>query len=156
MEEYYPELLKKWKNISKTADGMFAVLLLKTVTQIFRHLKHFSEIFFRQFVFWWKVWKKKCWYLLAWLFRFGWALPTIERHANLIGFTTQKLAWGGAYGIPFDIGKWQGVDGSEVYASINPHDYYYTLKNCVIGILSLISLRKMKNTTLTIRIFSTE
>ena len=25
---------------------MFAVLLLKTVTQIFRHLKHFSEIFF--------------------------------------------------------------------------------------------------------------
>ena len=61
-------------------------------------------------------------------FGFGWALPTIERHANLIGFTTQKLAWGGAYGIPFDIGKWQGVDGSEVYASINPHDYYYTLK----------------------------
>ena len=61
-------------------------------------------------------------------FGFGWALPTIERHANLIGFTTQKLAWGGAYGIPFDIGKWQGVGGSEVYASINPHDYYYTLK----------------------------
>lgn len=53
-----------------------------------------------------------------------------------MGFTTQKLAWGSAYGVPFDIGRWRGVDGNEIYASVNPHDYYFTLKNCVTGILS--------------------
>lgn len=45
-----------------------------------------------------------------------------------MGFTTQKLAWGSAYGVPFDIGRWRGVDGNEIYASVNPHDYYFTLK----------------------------
>lgn len=52
----------------------------------------------------------------------------ILHYVNLIGFTTQKLAWGSAYGILFDIGKWQGVDGNQVYASVNPHDYCFTLK----------------------------
>lgn len=59
-------------------------------------------------------------------FGFGWALPSIAHHANLKGFTTQKLAWGSAYGVPFDIGKWYGVDGNFIYASTNPHDYYFT------------------------------
>ncbi|MCD7723829.1 MAG: hypothetical protein LUH82_07825 [Clostridiales bacterium] len=60
-------------------------------------------------------------------FGFGWALPSVAHHANLNGFTTQKLAWGSAYGVPFDIGKWYGADGNYVYASLNPHDYYFTL-----------------------------
>ena len=54
-------------------------------------------------------------------------MPSIANHANLKGFTTQKLAWGSAYGTPFDIGKWYGVDGNYIYASVNPHDYYFTL-----------------------------
>ena len=49
------------------------------------------------------------------------------RHANLKGFTTQKLTWGSAYGVPFDIGKWYGVDGNYVYANTNPRSYDKTL-----------------------------
>ena len=56
-------------------------------------------------------------------FGFGYALPTVARHAGLIGFTTQKLSYGGAYGRPFDIGKWYGVDGSFVYASLGAGAY---------------------------------
>ncbi len=60
-------------------------------------------------------------------FGFGWALPSIERHANLKGFSTGKLAWGSAYGAPFDLGKWVGVDGKFVYANIRPGSYSRSL-----------------------------
>lgn len=60
-------------------------------------------------------------------FGFGWALPSIARHANLKGFSTGKLAWGSAYGAPFDVGKWYGVDGKAVYANIRPGSYSRSL-----------------------------
>lgn len=55
-------------------------------------------------------------------FGFGYTLPTIMRHAGLIGFCTQKLSWGGVT-IPFRIGAWQGVDGSKVMAAANAGGY---------------------------------
>lgn len=72
-------------------------------------------------------------------FGFGWALPTVARHANLNGFSTQKLGWGGAYQRPFDIGIWQGVDGSSVFASLNPLSYRYKFDGDVRGDLQIIS-----------------
>lgn len=62
-------------------------------------------------------------------FGFGYALPSIARHSNLYGFTTQKLAWGSAYGQPFDIGKWYGVDGNYIIASVKMHNYVAVLRN---------------------------
>ncbi len=62
-------------------------------------------------------------------FGFGYALPSIARHANLYGFTTQKLSWGSAYGQPFDIGKWYGPDGKYIIASIKMHNYVAALTN---------------------------
>lgn len=56
-------------------------------------------------------------------FGFGYALPAVARHANLLGFSTQKLGWGGAYQRPFDIGIWRGVDGSEIFAEIDALSY---------------------------------
>ncbi|MDD4735365.1 MAG: glycoside hydrolase family 38 C-terminal domain-containing protein [Kiritimatiellae bacterium] len=64
-------------------------------------------------------------------FGFSFALPTLARHCGMIGFSTQKLGWHSAAGIPFRIGFWQGVDGSvlpcvlhaEVYTSIIRSDY---------------------------------
>lgn len=52
-------------------------------------------------------------------FGFGWTLPTIASHCNLIGFSSQKLQWrtNPFYGnskLPFTIGLWQGVDGSRI------------------------------------------
>lgn len=61
-------------------------------------------------------------------FGFGWTLPTIAAHSGLIGFSTQKLMWRNRpfYGkskIPFEIGLWQGVDGSRIMAVMDAHNY---------------------------------
>ena len=59
-------------------------------------------------------------------FGFGWALPSVASHANLIGFTTQKLSWGNTFPnekLPFDIGMWYGPDGTGILANINGNDY---------------------------------
>jgi len=61
-------------------------------------------------------------------FGFGWALPSIMAHCGLYGFNTCKLSWGSAVGRPFDIGKWVGVDGNYVFASIRPGSYSLSLK----------------------------
>ena len=56
-------------------------------------------------------------------FGFGYALPSIAHHCGLESFSTQKLTWGGWQGIPFDIGIWEGVDGSSIIAALNPKSY---------------------------------
>jgi len=56
-------------------------------------------------------------------FGFGYALPAIMNSCGLKGFSTQKLEWGSSVGIPFDIGGWQGVDGTKVIAMLNPDPY---------------------------------
>src|SRR5580765_1976127 len=52
-------------------------------------------------------------------FGFGFALPSIARHSGMSTFTTQKLTWGSSVPIPFPIGWWKGVDGSQVFAQLN-------------------------------------
>ncbi len=61
-------------------------------------------------------------------FGFGYALPSIAAHCGLKSFTTQKLTWGSAVGVPFDIGLWQGVDGSKIIAGLNAGDYTGKIK----------------------------
>jgi len=59
-------------------------------------------------------------------FGFGFALPSIASHSNLIGFTTQKLSWGNTFPeskLPFDIGVWTGPDGNSILANINGNNY---------------------------------
>ena len=129
MEEYYPELFEKMKEYVK--KGRWNVcgssfengdVNVPSPEALFRNIllgnSYFEEKFGKRSV---DIYLPDC-------FGFGWTLPSIAKHANLMGFTTQKLAWGSAYGIPFDIGIWKGVDGEEIYASVNPHDYYFTLK----------------------------
>jgi len=41
----------------------------------------------------------------------------------LKGFSTQKLSWGSAVGIPFNLGVWAGPDGQSIIAALNPGDY---------------------------------
>lgn len=56
-------------------------------------------------------------------FGFGRALPSIAAHSGLTGFSTQKLTWGGAVDVPFDIGKWQGKDGKYIWCALRPGNY---------------------------------
>ncbi len=48
--------------------------------------------------------------------------PSIWRHCGLLGFSTQKLIWGGS-GIPFTLGLWQGTDGHDIIVAIDPGRY---------------------------------
>lgn len=56
-------------------------------------------------------------------FGFGRALPSIAAHSGLTGFSTQKLTWGGAVDVPFDIGRWQGKDGKGIWCALKPGNY---------------------------------
>lgn len=61
-------------------------------------------------------------------FGFGYTLPTIASHAGLIGFSTQKLQWRNKpfYGnskVPFNIGLWKGLDGSQIMAVLDGQNY---------------------------------
>lgn len=61
-------------------------------------------------------------------FGFSWTLPSIAAHSGLIGFSTQKLMWRsrpfhGDSKIPFEIGLWEGVDGSRIMLVADAHNY---------------------------------
>jgi len=62
-------------------------------------------------------------YMLPDCFGFIASLPTILNHCGLLGFSTQKLTWGSASGIPFNVGVWNGPDGKGVIAALNATDY---------------------------------
>ncbi len=71
-------------------------------------------------------------------FGFGYALPSIARQAHLKGFTTQKLGWGAAYERPYNLGLWQGVDGSRIFAELNPLSYRNNFDGTVRGNVQVI------------------
>ncbi len=128
MKEYYPEMWEKMK--SYVAQGRWNVcgsafengdVNVPSPEALFRNILLGNEYFEKNFG------KRSCDIFLPDCFGFGYALPSIMHHANLKGFTTQKLTWGSAYGIPFDIGKWYGVDGNYIYANTNPGAYVKVL-----------------------------
>lgn len=61
-------------------------------------------------------------------FGFGRALPSVAAHSGLKGFSTQKLTWGGAADVPFDVGRWQGSDGQQIWAALKTDAYNTQLK----------------------------
>ena len=62
-------------------------------------------------------------YMLPDCFGFPYALPTILNHCGITGFSTQKLTWGSAVGIPFKVGDWIGPDGTGLIAALDPGSY---------------------------------
>lgn len=67
-------------------------------------------------------------FMLPDCFGFPYALPTILTHCGITGFSTQKLTWGSAVGVPFTVGSWIGPDGSSVIAALNPGAYVGDVK----------------------------
>jgi alpha-mannosidase len=62
-------------------------------------------------------------FMLPDCFGFQASLPSILAHCGIKGFSTQKLTWGSAVGIPFNVGVWVGPDGRGVVAALNPLSY---------------------------------
>ena len=126
MEEYYPEQFRQLKQA--VADGRWNVTgsawengdcNIPSPEALFRNFLYGNGYFQKTFG------KTSKDVFLPDCFGFGYALPSIAAHSNLLGFTTQKLSWGSAYGIPFDIGKWYGVNGKPIYACLNMGNYVH-------------------------------
>ncbi|BCM91864.1 mannosylglycerate hydrolase [Abditibacteriota bacterium] len=65
-------------------------------------------------------------------FGFPYSLPTIAHHSGLNSFSSQKFdGWGGYFPAPFSVGRWEGVDGSQVVASLRPKGYGTKLRSDV-------------------------
>lgn len=62
-------------------------------------------------------------FMLPDCFGFPASLPSVLAHCGIRGFSTQKLTWGSAVGIPFNVGVWEGPDGNSVIAALNPGSY---------------------------------
>ena len=88
-----------------------------SVESILRQVLYGNQYFRREFG------KESLDVLLPDCFGFPASMPSIWAHAGLLGFSTQKLTWGSAVGIPFTVGVWEGPDGKGVVAALNPGEY---------------------------------
>lgn len=127
--EYYPDEYARLKEY--VAKGRWHVcgssvdagdVNVPAPESLIRHILYGNGFFEREFG------KRSCDIYLPDCFGFGYALPSVAAHCGLKGFSTQKLTWGSSVDIPFDIGVWEGVDGSAVVAALNPGDYVSTLR----------------------------
>lgn len=129
-EEYYPEKFEKLKEYVKQnrwnvcgSSYENGDVNIPSPESLFRNILYGNNYFYKTFG------KKSNDIYLPDCFGFGWALPSVAAHANLKGFSTQKLSWGSAYGQPYDIGVWTGVNGDSIFASLDSRSYCTVLKN---------------------------
>lgn len=139
-EEYYPKHFEYLKGLIEKGSWNVAGssyengdVNIPSPEALFRNIIYGNGYFKEKFG------KESCDIFLPDCFGFGYALPSIMKHAGLKGFTTQKLSWGSAYGVPFDMGLWQGVDGSKVYACLNAQSYRYKFSGDIRGDISVIN-----------------
>ncbi len=143
MEEYYPELFEQLKEY--VAKGKWNVagssyengdVNVPSPETLFRNVIYGNEYFDKKFG------KRSKDIYLPDCFGFGWALPSIAAHSNLLGFTTQKLRWGSANGIPFDLGRWYGPDGKWIFANLDGQNYTHTPKAVRKNPMNIKKLRR--------------
>ncbi len=124
MKEYYPESFKKVVQYIK--DGRWYVsgssvdegeVNVSSSESIIRQVLYGNRFFMKEF----GVESKD--YMLPDCFGFLASLPTIWNHCGLLGFSTQKLTWRAAVGVPFNVGVWNGPDGKGVIAALNATNY---------------------------------
>ncbi len=124
MKEYYPEdyeRLKKYVAEGRWVPAGSSVdecdVNSPSLESIARHMLYGNHFFQHEFG------KTSDDFLLPDCFGFPASLPTILAHGGIKGFSTQKLTWGSAVGIPFNVGVWIGPDGSSILAALNPGAY---------------------------------
>ena len=124
MKEYYPKEYEKVKEY--VAKGRWFPsgssleendVMAPSFESIIRQVLYGTQYFKKEFGFSSKE------YMLPDCFGFPASLPSILAHCGLKGFSTQKLTWGSAVGVPFNVGVWYGPDGQSVVAALNPGDY---------------------------------
>lgn len=124
LEEYYPEIYDdllgyvaegKWYPAGSAIEA--GDVNVPSPESLMRQFLYGSQYFEQRFG------KTSVDIFLPDCFGFGYALPSVAAHFGLKGFSTQKLTWGSANGIPFGIGVWEGPDGNSIVAALNPGSY---------------------------------
>ena len=124
LREYYPDLWERLKAYS--ADGRWSPagsaleggdVNIPSPESLVRQFLYGNDFFRRE------LGRASTDVFLPDCFGFGWALPSVAAHCGLNGFSTQKLGWGSAYGIPFPVGRWRGPDGAEIVAALDGTNY---------------------------------
>ncbi|MCW3786273.1 alpha-mannosidase [Plebeiibacterium sediminum] len=124
MKEYYPELYAQVKEYiskgrwfvsgSSVDEGEVNV---SSSESLIRQVLYGNQYFKKEFG------KESVDYMLPDCFGFLANLPTIWHHCGLLGFSTQKLTWRSAVGVPFNVGVWNGPDGKGIIAALNATSY---------------------------------
>jgi len=124
MKEYYPELYPKvaeyikqgrWKVSGSSVDE--GEVNISSSESLVRQVLYGNQFFKNEFA------TESFDYMLPDCFGFLANVPSIWNHCGLLGFSTQKLSWNSANGIPFNIGVWNGPDGKGIIAALNATDY---------------------------------
>ncbi len=124
MKEYYPadyEKVKKyvtagrWYPVGSAWEESLAIE--PSAESMVREILYGNE-FFRK-----ELGKASDEMMLPDTFGFPASLPTILAHCGIKGFSTAKLTWGSAVGIPFKVGKWIGPDGRSIIAVMDGGPY---------------------------------
>lgn len=139
IKEYYPadyEKVKKYIAAGRWFPSGSAMeendVNSPSAESIIRQVLYGTQYFTREFG------KTSAEYMLPDCFGFPASLPSILNHAGIKYFSTQKLSasWQPAArvggpdspektpdGIPFNVGVWEGPDGSRIIAALNPGSY---------------------------------
>ncbi len=124
MKEYYPELYKKvagyidkgrWYVSGSSVDE--GEVNISSSESLIRQVLYGNQYFKKEFG------KESKDYMLPDCFGFLANVPSVWSHCGLLGFSTQKLTWRSAAGIPFNVGVWNGPDGKGIIASLNATKY---------------------------------
>ena len=128
MKQYYPEDFEKLKKYVAAGQWFPAGSSMEegdvnmpNGESIIRQVLYGNEFFRREFG------KQSAEFMLPDCFGFQASLPSLLAHCGLKGFSTQKLTWGSAVGIPFNVGVWEGPDGRSIVAALNPGSYTSTI-----------------------------
>ena len=124
IKEYYPEDYERLKGY--IADGKWFVtgsgwengdVVVSSPEALMRNILYGNKFFQKEFG------KKSNDIFLPDCFGFAYTLPTIMNHMGLTAFSSAKLIWNTGNKVPFEVGVWKGIDGSEVVAALDPGQY---------------------------------
>jgi alpha-mannosidase len=124
MKEYYPENFEKVRRYIEQGKWALAGTcldetdtLIPSVESMIRNILYGDRWYKNEFGLTSRD------YMIPDCFGFPANMPTVLRHCSIHGFSTQKLTWNSAVGIPFELGFWKGPDGSRLISALNPGSY---------------------------------